>query len=61
MSNKCQTNVNYFECGVCGTNYSSISTDPPSCCYSSGDPIGLYMSRIKTPKNIIDKRLFQIE
>lgn len=54
MPNECK--LFYFECGVCGRNYSSISTDPPSCCYSSGDPIGLYMSRIKTPKNIIDKR-----
>ena len=41
----------YFECQVCGTNYSSISTNPQLCCYSKGDPIGLYMSRIKVPKN----------
>jgi len=49
MPNKC--NLFYFECGVCGTKYSSITEELPLCCYSNGDPIGLYMSIIKVPKN----------
>jgi hypothetical protein len=40
----------YFECQVCGSIYETITEDHlPLCCYATGDPIGLYISRIRNP------------
>ena len=40
----------YFECQVYGSRYETITEDlQPLCCYATGDPLGLYISRIRPP------------